>query len=137
MGRVVAIDYGSKRVGLATTDALRMFATALDTVHSKDLMAYLKAYHAREIIETFVLGEPKTVKNLPSDTAAQIQEFAVHLQRIFPGIPVVRVDERFTSKIALQAIAKSDLNKKQRQDKGLVDQISAVLILQTYLEQHP
>jgi putative Holliday junction resolvase len=126
MGRVVAIDYGSKRVGLATTDALRMFATALD-----------KAYHAREIIETFVLGEPKTVKNLPSDTAAQIQEFAVHLQRTFPGIPVVRVDERFTSKIALQAIAKSDLNKKQRQDKGLVDQISAVLILQTYLEQHP
>ena len=135
MPRILSIDYGSKRVGLAVTDPLGIFATALDTVHSQELVAYLKAYHAREGISAFVLGEPKTVRNEPSQTAMQIQEFAVHLQRTFPGIPVHRIDERFTSKIALQAIAQSDLKKKQRQEKDRVDQISAVLILQTYLEQ--
>lgn len=135
MARIVAIDYGSKRVGLAVTDPLGMFATALETVHSKDLMAYLKNYHQTHGIKAFVLGEPRTVKNEPSETARQIQEFAVHLQRSFPDIAVHRVDERFTSRIALQTIAGSGLKKKQRQDKQLVDQISAVLILQTYLEQ--
>lgn len=137
MGRIVAIDYGSKRVGLATTDALKMFATGLETVHSTDLIPFLKQYHAQEGIEAFVLGEPRTVQNLPSETTRQIEEFAVHLQRTFPGIPLVRIDERFTSRIALQTIASSSLKKKQRQDKKLVDQISAVLILQTYLEQNP
>ncbi|MFN3529872.1 MAG: Holliday junction resolvase RuvX [Bacteroidia bacterium] len=135
MGRLLAIDYGSKRVGLAVTDPMKMFATALTTVHSKDLIAYLKAYHQKEGIEAFVLGEPRTVRNLPSETARQIDEFAVHLRRTFPEIAVHRVDERFTSRIALQAISQSTLKKKQRQDKELVDQISAVLILQTYLEQ--
>ena len=135
MGRLLAIDYGTKRVGLAVTDPMQLFATALTTVANHELMPYLKDYCSREKVDEFVLGEPKTLQNLPSESAQKINEFAVYLQRSFPGVPVKRVDERFTSSIASQTIAQSGMGKLKRQEKGRIDQISAVLILQTYLAQ--
>jgi putative Holliday junction resolvase len=135
MGRILAIDYGTKRVGLAVTDPMQLFATALTTVASHELMTYLKAYCTKETVDCFVLGEPKTLKNEPSESAQKINEFAVYLQRSFPHTPISRVDERFTSSIASQTIAQSGMSKQKRQEKGRIDQISAVLILQTYLAQ--
>lgn len=136
MGRILAIDYGNKRVGLAVTDPMQLFATALSTVPAHELVGYLKKYCQDEQVDAFVLGDPKTLKNLPSQSAQQINEFAVHLQRSFPHIPVKRVDERFTSSMAAQTLAMSGMGKQKRQEKGRIDQISAVLILQTYLAQN-
>jgi putative Holliday junction resolvase len=135
VGRILAIDYGNKRVGLAVTDPLRIIATALDTVASHELMPYLKSYCAREQVDAFVLGDPRTLQNEPSQIARQVNEFAVHLQRSFPAKQVHRIDERFTSAMASAAIAQSGMSKQKRQEKGRIDQISAVLILQTYLAQ--
>lgn len=133
MPRILAIDYGTKRVGLAVTDPSRIIATALDTVLNKDLTAYLKKYHAKEGIERFVVGEPRNMDNTPSEIAPEIERFIVHLHQSFPGIPVDRIDERFTSKMAQRAIIDSGLRKQARRDKALVDQTSAVLILQAWM----
>lgn len=134
MGRIVAIDYGRKRVGLAVTDELRMIATPLGTVHAAELLAYLKQYVAGNGVDLFVVGEPKDMQNRPSESEVYIRPFITLLGKEFPGIGVVRFDERFTSLMATRAIREAGLKKKDRQDKALVDSVSAVIILQSYLE---
>ena len=133
MGRILAIDYGSKRVGLAVTDPLRIIARALDTVHVKDIQAYLKHYISNETVDVIVLGEPKTLLNTPSLSARFINPFAVYLQRQFPEITLIRWDERFTTQLAKQSLLENGVKKKQRENKQQLDQISAVILLQDYL----
>lgn len=135
MARLMAIDYGSKRVGLAVTDPLQIIATGLTTVHSKDLIEFLKNYFAKERVECIIVGEPKRMNNEPSDSARFIEPFVVHLKRTFPHIKVERLDERFTSKMAFQVMIDSGLKKKARQNKELVDEISATIILQDYMSR--
>lgn len=134
MGRILAIDYGSKRVGLAVTDSLRIIASGLDTVHSKDLIAYLEKYLSKEQVDIIVVGEPKTLGNEASDSARFIEPFVSHLKRKFPAIKIERFDERFTSTMAHQTMLAGGLKKKDRQNKELVDMISATIILQDYLQ---
>jgi putative Holliday junction resolvase len=134
LGRIVAIDYGQKRVGIAVTDELRMIAVPLTTVHSKDVIVFLKDYVSRENVDCFVVGYPLTLQNNLSESARFTEPFVKHLQRTFPQIMVDRMDERFTSKMATAAILESGAKKKIRQDKALIDKVSAVLILQSYLE---
>lgn len=131
----MAIDYGSKRVGLAVTDPMQIIATGLTTVHSKDLIDFLKKYFEKEAVECIVVGEPKRMNNQASDSARFIEPFVVHLKRTFPQIKLERIDERFTSKMAFQTMIDGGLKKKDRQNKELVDEISATIILQSYLEQ--
>ncbi|HEY0030498.1 MAG TPA: Holliday junction resolvase RuvX [Bacteroidia bacterium] len=135
MARLMAIDYGSKRVGIAVTDPLQIIATGLTTVHSKDLIDFLKKYFEKEAVECIVVGEPKRMNNEPSDSARFIEPFVMHLKRSFPGIKVERLDERFTSKMAFQTMIDSGLKKKARQNKELVDEISATIILQDYMNK--
>jgi putative Holliday junction resolvase len=134
MARIMAIDYGSKRVGIAVTDPLQLIANGLTTVHSKDIMTFLKDYFAKEEVECIVVGEPKTMMNEPSESAALVNVFVKQLKKFFPNIPVERLDERFTSKMAFQSMIDSGLKKKARQNKSLVDTISATILLQSFLE---
>ena len=134
MGRIMAIDYGSKRVGLAVTDPLRIIASGLDTIHSRDLIAFLEAYFKKEPVDIIVVGEPKTLANKASDSARFIEPFVTHLRKKFPDKKIERFDERFTSAIAHQTMRDGGLGKKARQDKELVDRISATIILQDYLQ---
>ena len=134
MGRIVAIDYGRKRVGLAVTDPLRLIATGLTTVPSHEVLAFLKAYAQREPVDRFVVGLPRQMNNEPSESMRYIEPFVASLRKAFPDLPVVYADERFTSRMAHQAMIDGGLKKKDRQNKALVDEISAVIILQTYLE---
>lgn len=133
MARILAIDYGRVRTGLAVTDDLQIIASGLTTVPTKELITFLKKYTTEETVELFVVGEPKQLNNTPSESEALIQPFLNQLEKTFPSIPIKRVDERFTSKIAFQTMIDSGLKKKQRQNKALVDEISATLILQNYL----
>ena len=135
MARIMAIDYGSKRVGIAVTDTLQIIATGLTTVHSKDLIEFLKKYFTKEDVECIVVGEPKRLNNEPSDSARFIEPFVLNLKRTFPQIKVDRMDERFTSKMAFQTMIDSGLKKKDRQNKELVDEISATIILQSYMNR--
>lgn len=134
MGRILAIDYGKKRTGLAVTDPLRIIATALETVESRDLLTYLKAYTEKETVDEFVIGMPRTLKNEDSETAPLVRKFITELNAAFPGKPVHEVDERFTSSIAQQTMITGGMKKKDRQVKGNVDKISAVIILQSFME---
>lgn len=135
MGRIIAIDYGQKRVGFAVTDELRICAHPLETIHVTQAFDYLKKYIETENVDTIVIGEPKTLKNTPSDSTRFIEPFVNRVRKSFPCIEVVRVDERFTSRMAFQTMIDSGLKKKERQNKGLVDTISAAIILQSYLQQ--
>ncbi len=135
MGRILAIDYGRKRVGLAVTDELQMIAGGLTTVHSKDVISFLKDYCAREDVECIVVGEPFDMRNRASDASRYIDPFVKHLRKQFPHISVERIDERFTSQMAVQTMIDAGLKKKARQNKSLVDTISATIILQYYLEK--
>jgi len=134
LGRILAIDYGQKRVGLAVTDELQMIATGLDTVHVKDIIHYLKDYVNREKVDRFVVGLPVQMNNQPSDAQRFIEPFVKNLRKQFPEIDVVRFDERFTSNLAHDAMRTAGLKKKDRQNKALVDKISATLILQSYMQ---
>jgi putative holliday junction resolvase len=134
MGRIMAIDYGSKRVGIAATDELQLIANPLTTVHSKDIFTFLKEYIAREPVDCIVVGEPRQMNNTPSESVLVIEPFVKRLRKEFPEIKVERVDERFTSKMATNSIRESGVNRKRRQDKALVDTVSATLILQSYME---
>lgn len=134
MGRILAIDYGRKRTGLAVTDTLQLIANGLATVSSHEVVAYLKDYVSRETVELFVVGLPKQMNNEPSENMKYVEAFVKHLKRTLPDIPVVYYDERFTSVMAHQAMIDGGLKKKKRQDKALVDEISAVIILQAYME---
>lgn len=134
MGRILAIDYGSKRCGIAVTDTLRMVASGLTTVHSKDLISYLENYCKTEVVDIIVVGEPKTLQNNKSDSARFIDPFVVHLRKKFPEKKIDRFDERFTSAIAHQTMLAGGLKKKARQDKETVDLISAIILLQGYMQ---
>lgn len=134
MARIMAIDYGSKRVGIAVTDPLKIIASGLTTVHSKDVIDFLKKYFEKEEVECIVVGEPKQMNNLPSESARFVEPFVTHLKRTFPAIKIERMDERFTSKMAFQTMIDSGLKKKDRQNKELVDEISATIILQSYMD---
>lgn len=135
MGRILAIDYGQKRVGLAVTDELKIIATALATVPAKEIMDFLKGYILKNAVECFVVGEPRQMNNTPSESAKYIDPFIRRLKGEFPEIPVERMDERFTSMIATQTIRESGAKKKDRRDKSLVDTVSAVIILQSFMEK--
>ena len=136
MGRFLAIDYGQKRVGLAVTDADKIIATALETVAENEVLEYLKEYTERESVERFVLGMPKRLDNSPSSNAAAVEKFQKKLETLFPDIPISLEDERFTSSLALDAMISGGMSKKNRRNKANVDKISAVLILQTYMERN-
>ncbi|WP_346881177.1 Holliday junction resolvase RuvX [uncultured Algibacter sp.] len=133
MPRILAIDFGTKRTGIAVTDALQIIASGLTTVDTKTLLPFLKDYLKQEDVELFLVGEPKQMDNTPSESEAHILPFVSKLQKMFPNIPIKRVDERFTSKMAFQTMIDSGLKKSQRKNKALVDEISATLILQSYL----
>ena len=132
----MAIDYGNKRVGIAVTDPLKLIATPLDTVHAKDILDFLKAYTQKEPVETFVVGMPKNLENKPTDVTSAMVGFIRKLKKELPLIPVHTVDERFTSKMAFQAMIDGGLKKKDRRNKETVDKVSATIILQSYLTQH-
>jgi putative holliday junction resolvase len=134
MGRILAIDYGQKRVGIAVTDVDQIIATSLTTVHSKDIISFLKNYLSKENVELFLVGEPKQMNNQPSESVKYIEPFVRLLVKEFPQIRVERVDERFTSKMAQRTILESGARKKDRQNKALVDTVSATIMLQTFLE---
>lgn len=135
MGRFLAIDYGTKRTGLAVTDPLRIIATALDTVETSTLLTYLKNYFQKEVVDEVVIGLPKRLNNTDSETAPAVRSFIEKFKATFP-IPITTIDERFTSSIAQQAMLSGGMKKKDRQTKGNVDKISAVLILQDFLTMH-
>ena len=135
LGRILALDYGEKRTGIAITDELQIIASGLTTVETKKIFSFLTAYLKNESVELFVVGEPKQMNNTPSESAKFINPFIEKLSLTFPKIPIKRVDERFTSKMAFQSMIDSGLKKKQRQNKALIDEISATIILQTYLNQ--
>ena len=134
MGRILAIDYGRKRTGLAVTDSLRIIATALDTVETLSLLSYLNAYIKKETVDEFVIGMPKTLRNEDSETAPLVRKFIVELKAAFPEKSVHEVDERFTTSMAQQAMITGGMKKSDRQVKGAADKISAVIILQSYME---
>ena len=134
MGRVLAIDYGEKRTGIAITDPLQIVASGLTTVDTNTLIDFLKNYCSEENVDLFVVGLPKQMNNQPSQSESLIKPFLKKLKSNFPRISIIRIDERFTSKIAFRTMIDLGLKKNQRQNKLLVDQISATLILQSYLD---
>ncbi len=133
MARILAIDYGVKRCGIAVTDESQIIASGLTTVPTKELLDWLRNYIDTEDVETFVLGAPKRLHGEASEVEQYIQPFIKKLQQLYPSIPVKRIDERFTSKMAFDTMIASGISKKKRRDKALVDQISATIILQDYL----
>ena len=133
MSRILAIDFGEKKTGIAVTDDLQLIASGLTTVITSKLFAFLTDYLKKESVETILVGEPKTLKNEPSESEKLITPFVEKLKKTFPKVKVERIDERFTSKMAFQTMIDSGLKKKQRQNKALVDEISATIILQSYL----
>jgi putative Holliday junction resolvase len=133
MGRILAIDYGSKRTGIAVTDELQLIASGLTTVETHGLMPFLSHYFSEQKVEAIVIGEPTQRDGTPSNIEGNIQNFIKGFGVKFPSIAIERVDERFTSKMAFQTMIDSGLKKKQRQNKALVDEISATIILQQYL----
>ncbi|MCF8253505.1 MAG: Holliday junction resolvase RuvX [Bacteroidia bacterium] len=133
MPRIVAVDYGTKRVGLAVTDPLQIIATTLATVRAHEVLAYLKNYIATEPLECIVVGKPLQMDGTDSQSAKHVEKFVSSLAKNFPDIPIKRIDERLTSRMATASMLEMGLKKKDRQKKETVDQISAVLILQTYL----
>ncbi len=135
MGQILAVDFGKKRCGLAATDDLRIIASGLDTVETTALMKFLRNYFGENSVDEVVIGLPTDLKGNMSEVEEDIQKFIEEFKSEFPEVSVVRFDERFTSKIASYFISQSGKNKKQRQEKGLIDKVSATLILQQYLEQ--
>lgn len=135
MSRIIAIDYGQKRVGIAETDDLQIIASGLTTLHVTEVIPFLEKYLVKHSVKCVVIGEAKDLKNNPAESARFIEPFVKHFSKKFPTIKIERIDERFTSKMAFQTMIDAGLNKKARQNKGLIDQISATIILQSYLEQ--
>ncbi|MCL2414813.1 MAG: Holliday junction resolvase RuvX [Bacteroidales bacterium] len=134
MGRILAIDYGQKRVGIAVTDDLKIIANGLTTVPSAEIYDFLKTYLSKESVELFLVGEPKQMDNTPSESSRFVEPFVKKLAQTFPDIPIKRTDERFTSKMAFQSMVDMGLKKKDRQNKATIDKISATIMLQSYLE---
>ena len=134
MGRILAIDYGLKRTGIAVTDPLQIIATALETVETSTLINFLKSYFQKETVDEVVIGMPKKLNNQDSDTASEIRKFIELFKKDFSSMSIKEVDERFTSSIAQQAMITGGMKKKDRQVKGNVDKISATIILQSYMQ---
>jgi len=134
MSRILAIDFGQKKSGIAVTDELKMIASPLTTVASSQLIEFLRKYFEEESVDIVVIGEPKTMDNKASDSTKYIQPFIGRLKKAFPDLIIDRMDERFTSRMAFQAMIDGGLGKKARRNKELVDSISASLILQSYME---
>lgn len=135
MSKILSIDYGTKRVGLAITDDLQIIASGLKTIHSSELVKFLEDFLNSNKIETIVIGLPKNLKNEKTDSTKEVEKMITHLSRKFKDINIETIDERFTSSIASKAILASGVKKKQRQEKGLIDEVSATIILQDYLQQ--
>lgn len=133
MSRILAIDYGSKRTGLAVTDPLQIIATGLTTVETPALLSFLKNYFLREAVELILIGEPKNLDDSDTHATPLVRQFIIRIQKEFPAMPVKTVDERFTSKMAKRAMIDMGMKKKQRRNKALVDEISATILLQEYL----
>lgn len=133
MGRILAIDYGGKRTGLAVSDPLKIIATGLTTVATKDIFKFLLEYSKKEEIECIVIGESKNLDNSKTTIAKEIEAFAEKLKTLLPNKPIHWVDERFTSKMAKQSILDSGMKKKKRQQKEIIDEVSAILILQGFM----
>ena len=133
MARILSIDYGKKRTGLAVTDPLQIIASGLATVSTSELFDYLKQYMAKEQVERIVIGEPKQPNGQPSENLQRVQQFVNRWRKAEPDIPIEYYDERFTSVLAHQAMIDGGLKKKDRQNKALVDEISATIILQDYM----
>ena len=133
MARIIAIDLGKKRTGLAVTDPLKIIATALETVDSNELIGYLKKYIAKEPVEKILIGYPLNFDNSPTDATPLVEKFIIKFGNVFPQMPVEKIDERLTSKMASQAISGMGLKKKDRGKKELIDTVSAVMMLQEYL----
>jgi len=136
VARIVSIDYGKKRTGLAVTDPLQLIAGGLATVSTSTLFEYLTQYVAKEPVERIVIGEPRQPNGQPSENLARVQQFVNRWRKAMPQIPIEYFDERFTSVLAHQAMLEGGLKKKARQDKALVDEISATIILQDYMRSH-
>lgn len=135
MSRLLAIDYGQKRTGIAVSDPLQIIASGLTTVPTEELMTFLKDYLAKEQVEKIIIGDPKRLNDEPSTISVLINSFVEKLAKTFPGMPIERMDERFTSKMAFQTMIDGGLKKKQRQNKALIDQIAATIILQDYMNR--
>jgi putative Holliday junction resolvase len=133
MGQILAIDYGKVRTGIAVTDDFQMIASGLTTVSTPQLLSFINEYTQKETVELIIVGEPKTLANKASESEKLIIPFIKKLKKLLPDIEIIRIDERFTSKMAFQTMVDSGLKKKQRRNKALVDEISATLILQSYL----
>ncbi|MFL3662248.1 MAG: Holliday junction resolvase RuvX [Polaribacter sp.] len=137
MARILAIDFGEKRTGIAVTDELQIIASGLTTVNTAELLFFLKEYNSQEKVELILIGHPKQMDNSNSESEALILPFIQKLEKLLPQIPMKRVDERFTSKMAFQTMIDGGMKKKQRRNKAMVDEISATIILQSYLyNQH-
>ncbi|MBN8642039.1 MAG: Holliday junction resolvase RuvX [Flavobacteriales bacterium] len=135
MARILAIDYGIKRTGIAVTDELQIIASGLTTIPSETAIAFLKDYFSKENVAKVLIGEPKQMNGQPSESAEIIEKFVTKFQQEFPDMKVERADERFTSKMAFQTMIDSGLKKKQRQNKALIDEIAATIMLQDYLSR--
>ena len=135
MPRIISIDYGAKRTGLAVTDPLQIIATGLTTVESKQLIPFLKDYFAREEVELIIIGEPKNWDDTDTHATPLVEKIIKQLEKNFPAIPIKRVDERYTSKMAKDAMLEMGLKKMQRRNKKLVDEIAATILLQEYMRR--
>jgi len=135
MGRVLAIDYGNKRVGLAVTDPLKIIATRLTTVSANEIWNFLSDYFAREDVEMVLVGYPRQLNNEPSEAIRYINPFLRKFQQVYPEMPLKQMDERFTSQMAFQTMIDAGVKKKDRQNKATIDGVSATIILQSYLEE--
>lgn len=133
MGRILAIDYGRKRTGIAVTDPLQMIANGLETIPTHKLEDFLADYFKKEQVDKVIIGYPKKMNNQPSEAVLYINSFLKRFKKLFSGMEIIQVDERFTSKIAFQAMIDGGIKKQQRRDKALIDKISATIILQDYL----
>ena len=136
MARILALDYGKKRTGIAVSDSLKIIATPLDTVDSNELIGYLKKYFLKEEVEMIIIGYPLNFDDTPTDATPLVEKFIMKFRNVFPDMPVYKVDERLSSKIASQSISNMGLKKKDREKKELIDAVSATMMLQEYLESH-
>ena len=136
MGRILSIDYGGKRTGLAVTDPLKIIATGLCTVETSKLMAFLKDYFVKEPVELVIVGMPTNWDDSDTHATPLVKKFIEQFKKVHPALPIKEVDERYTSKLASQAMLQMGLKKKQRQNKGLVDEIAATIMLQEHLQHH-
>lgn len=135
MPRILSIDYGSKRTGLAVTDPLKIIATGLAGIHTKDLEQYLTSYFSKEQVELVIIGHPLNWDDSDTHATPLVQAFINRFKKVFPHMPIEKVDERYTSKLAIQSLVESGIKKKNRQNKNLVDEVAATIMLQEYLEK--